>query len=95
MLGRKGRLEQHQLFELYTFAHGRDVVDDGRGKLFRLKPKARKSVPLGKHQDGIKTRLLNGGAEEQRKIKTRRQTMFRDVARAAHLLAGLLKARRW
>ncbi|MCY1377722.1 hypothetical protein D9M69_653110 [compost metagenome] len=95
MLGRKRRLEQHQFFELYAFADGRDVVDDGRRKLFRLKPKARKSVSLGEHQDGVKTCLLNCGAKEQCKIETRRQAMFGNVAWATHLLAGLLKARRW
>ncbi|MNW01020.1 hypothetical protein D3C71_1965950 [compost metagenome] len=66
VLGRKRRLEQHQFFEFYTFAHGRDVVDDSRGKFFSFKPEAGKSMSLGEHQDGVKTCLFYCCTEEQR-----------------------------
>ena len=93
-LGDEGGFEQRQFLQHHPLAQRAGVVHHRRGEFLIDQPNPGEGMAAGEDDHRVKAAMLQRGAKQQRRIQAGGQTGFDDLRRAAHLLAGVLKAGR-
>ena len=94
VVGQQCRLDEDEVLQVPALAQELHVIDGRTGEILVLQPQTDEGVALRQHQDRVQARLLQAGGVEKREIEAGADLAIQDLARTAHLLAGLLEARR-